>query len=206
MSHSAAEGAAAMLEVMANFGTPIIFQSDQGTEFKNELVKKLAELWGMEHRFITVGNSKGNGIIEIQVKNTLDIIKKLSLGKDNWDEDENIARAQTILNSKVSKLGLTPFEIMFGRKNNFFNIKEVNDRNEKLDKNREEWGKVQHVESLKKWNERFKFLKEFRNEEMNKWNIKMENDVKKKAKLFDVDQTVMCVDRRKWLNKMLPKK
>jgi transposase InsO family protein len=50
--------------VMCEYGTPKIVQSDNGSEFANQTIKALSELYGIEQQLITAYNPRSNGLVE----------------------------------------------------------------------------------------------------------------------------------------------
>ena len=56
--------AKSLLEIFCNYGFPKIIQSDNGPEFRNEVVKALANLTSSEQRFSTPYYPQSNGIVE----------------------------------------------------------------------------------------------------------------------------------------------
>ena len=61
--------------ICARFGKPSFIRTDNGTEWGGEfsiLIKRL----GIVHRHITVGNSKGNGMVERTIRSVKDTIRK----------------------------------------------------------------------------------------------------------------------------------
>ena len=105
-------------KVFAIFGIPKILQSDNGSEFSNEIIRILVKLVGIEHRFISPYNPRADGKVERAIGTITSIIKKLLHGSVNhWPLF--VSFAQLTFNQKISSLtGSTPFSLMFGRKFN----------------------------------------------------------------------------------------
>ncbi len=52
------------METFCTFGFSVILQSDNDTEFVNDVVKKMIEIARTEHRKITAYNPQANGVAE----------------------------------------------------------------------------------------------------------------------------------------------
>jgi transposase InsO family protein len=106
--------------LIALFGPPRILQSDNGSEFTNEVIRTLVQLTGIEHRFISPYNPRADGKVERAIGTVMSIIKKMLHGTDNhWPLF--VSFAQLSFNCKVAALtGSTPFSLMFGRAPNEF--------------------------------------------------------------------------------------
>jgi hypothetical protein len=116
--HSAASVASKLWYAISILGFPKIIQSDNGTEFVNEVVKELTRIAAMDHRFIAAYNPRCDGKVErtFGVKN--EVIKKLLQGADSfWPS--YIPLVQLYLNSRMSSLTkTTPMALMFNRESN----------------------------------------------------------------------------------------
>lgn len=89
-------------------------QSDNGKEFINKIVQKLASASGAEHRFIAPYNPQANGLAERAVKTVKESLKRQLAGKlDRWDE---VLPATTwAINTKEHSLTKTaPFTLFLG--------------------------------------------------------------------------------------------
>ena len=110
----------AFTQIFCDFGIPKVIQSDNGTEFKNSLMKKLVDSLGIDHRLTTPYHPRANGIAERWVQSATHIIRKRieGAGKD-WDY--YVPSTQLALNMRVSKrLQSPPFSLMFARNVNEF--------------------------------------------------------------------------------------
>jgi hypothetical protein len=117
---SAVEVAEVLYRLFADVGFPRILQSDNGSEFVNELISALLLRMSVEHRATTAYHPRGNGLAERTVKMAKDTILKLLNGAaTEWVE--RVPFAQAALNFKVSALhGSSPFSLFFARRFNFF--------------------------------------------------------------------------------------
>ena len=112
---SAAAVAIAMLEVFTTLGFPKILQSDNGTEFVNEVVNQMAASAQIDKRLVTPYHPRANGLAERKVQTATTIIKKLLEGEhSNWSAYLPIA--QLAMNVKTTALhNCSPFALMLGR-------------------------------------------------------------------------------------------
>jgi transposase InsO family protein len=110
--------ARALWEIFTVIGVPRILQSDNGTEFKNDIVGALTRLEGVEHRFIAPYNPRADGKVERSVKTVKNTISKLLAGSDcHWHL--YLPFVQYAYNNKVQSLtGSSPFALLFGREAN----------------------------------------------------------------------------------------
>ena len=104
--------------ILCTIGLPKILQSDNGTEFKNELLSTLLRITGVEQRFISSYNPRSDGKVERTVQTVKNTIVKLLQGHTSlWPLF--VPFVQLMYNTKVQALtGSSPFCLMFGRKLN----------------------------------------------------------------------------------------
>ena len=102
-------------KIFSLIGFPKILQSDNGSEFINDVLAALVKITGIERRFISPYNPRADGKVERSIGTVMLIIKKLLHGTNiHWPLF--VSFAQLTFNSKVSSLtGSTPFALMFGR-------------------------------------------------------------------------------------------
>jgi transposase InsO family protein len=101
---SATETAANVWKVFCTFPLPKIVQSDNGTEFYNQVIKSLFDLHGVDHRTIAAYNPRANGSAENAVGSCQQVLRKLTNGNMK-DWDDFLPSAQLALNSKATILG-----------------------------------------------------------------------------------------------------
>ncbi len=96
-------------------GFPKILQSDNGTEFVNEIAKLIAQKLNIDHRLTTPYHPRANGVAERHVQATKQALRKQVSGRpDTWDL--HLPMVQLQLNAKaVSLHSSTPFSLFFGR-------------------------------------------------------------------------------------------
>lgn len=112
------ETARSLYEVFTLFGPPKILQSDNGTEYVNQLVKQLCVAAGIEHRTVLPYNPRANGLAERFVSLVKTALKKKLDGcYAKWEEA--LPGITLALNTHESALTKTaPFTLLFGRKAN----------------------------------------------------------------------------------------
>ena len=103
---------------MCTIGLPKKIQSDNGSEFHNNLLNTLFRLTGVPQVFITPYNPRSDGKVERTVQTIKQTIVKLLQGASAlWPL--YIPFVQLMYNNKVQELtGSSPFALMFGRKLN----------------------------------------------------------------------------------------
>jgi len=112
--------ASTLVDIFCNFGFPKILQSDNGTEFVNQVVAHLTKSAKIDHRLTTPYHPRANGLAERFVQTATKTIKKLFHGvKRDWDT--HVPFTQYAINIKIASIHKsTPFAIMFGRSHNSF--------------------------------------------------------------------------------------
>ena len=114
-----------LYKVFCQVGFPKIIQSDNGPEFRNELLRELTKLVNADHRFTTPYHPRGNGLAEASVK----IVKQTlfrQLRGNITDWYRRLPAVQYQMNLKVAALHQSsPFTLFFARKaNEFLDYKE----------------------------------------------------------------------------------
>ncbi|KAJ8651355.1 hypothetical protein O0I10_013135 [Lichtheimia ornata] len=109
-----------MKQIFCDFGIPRVIQSDNGTEFKNSLMKKLVNSLGINHRLTTPYHPRANATAERWVQSAVQVIKKKLEGASR-DWDYHVPLTQLQLNMRISKrLQSSPFSLMYTRNVNAF--------------------------------------------------------------------------------------
>jgi transposase InsO family protein len=105
-------------KIFCTIGFPKILQSDNGSEFVNDILRALIKITGIEHRFISPYNPRADGKVERSIGTCMMIIKKLLHGTNkHWPIFTSFA--QITFNNKITSLtGSSPFALMFGRELN----------------------------------------------------------------------------------------
>lgn len=109
-------------EVISVFGVPKIIQSDNGTEFVNQLVRQLVKLQGINHRTTSAYNPRANGAVE-RTNGIIETMLKKELRGKITDWPAFVPFVQLAYNAKISSTtGSSPFALMFGRALNDFSF------------------------------------------------------------------------------------
>ncbi len=112
--------AKAVWEVMALFGNPKIIQSDNGTEFVNNMVEEIVSLNGINHRTISSYNPRANGQVE-RVNQVIEYMLKKELDGVMHEWADFVPYVQLSYNAKISTVtGSTPSALRFVRRLNDF--------------------------------------------------------------------------------------
>ena len=107
-------------EVLCEYGTPKIMQSDNGTEFVNSVMQELTKLYGIDHRLITPYHPRANGQVERTNKEVGKGLKKRLVGaKRQWEAW--LPLLQLGINQRyLERIGTSPFALMYGHRFNGF--------------------------------------------------------------------------------------
>ena len=107
--------AGALFKLFCTIGFPKIIQSDNGTEFVNEVAKLMSQKLQVDHRLSTPYHPRSNGVAERYVRALKDTIRKQLEGRtDTWDAFLPLTQLQ--LNVRAASLhSSTPFSLFFGR-------------------------------------------------------------------------------------------
>ena len=100
--------------VFCTFNVPRRIVSDNGTEFKNELMEKIEQIYGIDRCYTTAFHPQGNGLVERTNRKILEILRPLVQEmKETWEYFIPMVRASLngSLNSSTSK---TPHYTVFG--------------------------------------------------------------------------------------------
>jgi transposase InsO family protein len=107
-------------KMMSEYGTPKIIQSDNRSEFTNQMIGALAELYGIEQQLITAYNPRANRLVEQANKEISRTLKKFVEGSygawDLW-----LPLVQVSMNKVVgTRTKSTAFSLMHARRFNGF--------------------------------------------------------------------------------------
>ncbi|ROT64505.1 hypothetical protein C7M84_017533 [Penaeus vannamei] len=64
-------------KVICQWGPPEVILSDQGTEFRNRVMKGLTELGGFQHKTVTIYHPASNGLVENHNKQIISILRSI---------------------------------------------------------------------------------------------------------------------------------
>ena len=112
--------AQALLGIFCDIGFPKIMQSDNGTEFMNQVVIALKAASKIEERIIAPYNHRSNGTVERVIQTTSQMLYKHLAGLvTQWDD--HLSTVQFAYNTRVIGLhGSSPYSLLFGRQPNGF--------------------------------------------------------------------------------------
>jgi hypothetical protein len=111
-----AEAAIMLLQHFGRFGQAQLIQSDNGSQFVNELIHELWQLIGIEHKRTLAYSSEENAIVERANKEVLRHLRAIIHDVkviDKWRI--YLPFVQRILNSSVNQnIGVSPAQLLFG--------------------------------------------------------------------------------------------
>jgi len=114
LDKSAEQVAGELFSLFCLVGFPNILQSDNGSKFKNKVLRVLAQKAHVKHQFITPYHPHANGVAEWFVATAKLTISKYVQGDvSTWDR--YLPSVQYAMNTKVAALhNSTPFSLFFG--------------------------------------------------------------------------------------------
>ncbi|GKT31670.1 hypothetical protein ADUPG1_006053 [Aduncisulcus paluster] len=111
------EAAYKLLNFFAIFGPPQWLRSDQGKQFDCSLMNELCRRLGIRKKLTMSYNHQENGVVERINLEIRKLHKIYLMENDEIDYDQFAATAMLAINARPhSKLGASPFEVMFIRK------------------------------------------------------------------------------------------
>ncbi len=96
------------------YTTPRVLLSDNGTEFKNQILTDICSQYNIKQTFITVHHPASNGLVERTNGKILEILRHLAGYLHSTWEDWLSQVAASINGSVNSSTGKTPHYIIFG--------------------------------------------------------------------------------------------
>lgn len=144
-SKTAPEVAEKLMDYIATFGAPKVILSDQGTEFNNKIVDALIRGAGAEHRVTSAYHPRTNGLTERMNATIATAIRKHAAGDHvNWPKW--VPFVLLAYRSRIhSSTGYTPFELMFGRRMNGF---ELDNSTSNQDESEDLWSRANEIRCL----------------------------------------------------------
>ena len=107
-----------LIKIFGDYGFPQIIQSDNGTEFRNQVMGHISKNLGIDRRYSTPYNPMGNGIAEANVKIALNTLRKM-IKSDGRDWNLYLPIVQLCINRFIkSKTLSSPFSLMYARRVN----------------------------------------------------------------------------------------
>ena len=114
VSQDAASTARTLWEFICLFPLPLVIQSDNGTEYVNDLVKNLLSLVGVQHRTVAPYNPRANGTAENSVGQVQKVLRKIT-GGDLTDWDLFLPAVALALNTHANRsTKSSPSSLLFG--------------------------------------------------------------------------------------------
>ncbi len=96
------------------FTTPRVLLSDNGTEFKNQILTDICTQYNIKQTYITAHHPASNGLVERTNRKILEILRHLA-GKFHETWEDWLPQVAASINGSVnSSLGKTPHYIIFG--------------------------------------------------------------------------------------------
>jgi transposase InsO family protein len=113
---SGGEAASAIHKHICTYGMPTSILTDNGSQFINEMILRMTELYGIEHETTTAYSKEENGLVERANKEVnrhlRDIIFDIEVKKE-WAI--YLPMVQRLINSSVHMvLGVSPHQLIFG--------------------------------------------------------------------------------------------
>ncbi len=96
------------------YTTPRVFLSDNGTEFKNQILADICSQYNIKQTFITAHHPASNGLVERTNRKVFEILRYLAGHLHETWEDWLSQVAASINGSVNSSTGKTPHYIIFG--------------------------------------------------------------------------------------------
>jgi len=101
--------------VLPFWGTEITLVSDKGPAFTSQVFKHISELLGIKHISSGARNPRSNGLAEAYVRRFAEYIKYYAT--DDYSIEDTIPLIEiSICATPMSKLQLSPYQIVYGRK------------------------------------------------------------------------------------------
>jgi hypothetical protein len=109
-----------LYSLFCTVGFPKVIQSDNGPEFRNQVIRELVQKVNAEHRFITPYHPQGNGVAEAAVKKVKEMLKR-ELAGVLTDWKRALPRVQYMINLRVVGVHKSsPFDLFYARANNMW--------------------------------------------------------------------------------------
>nr|XP_027233257.1 uncharacterized protein LOC113824686 [Penaeus vannamei] len=87
--------------VICQWGPSEVILSDQGTAFRNRVMKRLTELGGFQHKTVTIYHPASNGLVENHKKQIISILYTQACDNDDEDGDDDSYRDDFFHNTNL---------------------------------------------------------------------------------------------------------
>jgi transposase InsO family protein len=118
LDNEASTVATELHSILCTFGPPKILQSDNGPEFKNNLLEQLTKLFSVGRRWSTPYKPNTNGAVERKNQDIEKMLHKLTNNVMNKWESYLPEIERCLNNAFNERTATTPFALMFGRSPN----------------------------------------------------------------------------------------
>ncbi len=105
---------ALITHLICPFFTPSVFLSDNGSEFRNQLLEEIFKQFGIKKSFTVSYYPASNGLVERANRKILDLLRPVVSGLQHTWEDWLAYVAASINNSICESMGQSPHYIIFG--------------------------------------------------------------------------------------------
>lgn len=193
-------------EFFSRYGIPKVLYSDSGSQYKSHEFKRFSEKWGFKHVITTPKHHQSNGLAERHIQTLKRILIKII--QDGKDKEMALLQLR---NMPIDKSGITPAELMFGRKvrnlipdvnKNKINPNKFNEvLKERQNKQKRYYDKVS--KSLKDFNvgDKVKIHEEGKNNAPHKSGIIIEKHCNPRSYNIKTEQGTVIIRNRKDLTK-----
>ncbi len=105
---------ALITHLICPFSTPRVLLSDNGTEFRNQLLEKICKQLGIKQCFTVTYHPASNGLVERANRKILDVLRPVVSGLQHTWEDWLAYVAASINRRVCESTGQSPHYIIFG--------------------------------------------------------------------------------------------
>jgi Integrase zinc binding domain/Integrase core domain len=100
-------------DIICRHGVPTILSSDQGTEFVNEMITALTDVYKISHIKTTTYHPQGNGQVERTNQTLKNILAKITPASGDWSHYLPSALS-VIRNTRQASTKFSPSELLYG--------------------------------------------------------------------------------------------
>ena len=100
--------------IICQFTTPKVLLSDNGSEFRNQIIEEICRQYGIKQTFVAAYHPASNGLVERANRKILEVLRPIvSSMQENW-QDWLPYVAASINSSINSSTGKSPYYILYG--------------------------------------------------------------------------------------------